>query len=166
MLRQEDESSPVQLAKPSVDLKEQSLEQLLEEWHNKALHGRYPGHLKSNNIIKSESLTYLKAGYLFPETEGRIVAIQDQVVPTRAYIKRITGRNIPTDMCRKCAKTLETIQHVTSSCPIMAPKDYTERHNAMARVYHRELAKKAGLIQDQGKPHTYNTNHVMFWKTT
>ncbi|XP_045460973.1 uncharacterized protein LOC123671267 [Harmonia axyridis] len=157
----EDESSPLQLARPSLDLKEQSLKQLSEEWHNKALHGRYPGHLKSNNIIKSESLTYLKAGYLFPETEGRIVAIQDQVVSTRAYIKRITGRNIPTDMCRKCAKTLETIQHVTSSCPIMAPKDYTERHNAMARVYHRELAKKAGLIQDQGKPHTYQPRDVL-----
>ncbi|XP_045482183.1 uncharacterized protein LOC123686213 [Harmonia axyridis] len=33
-----------------------------------------------------------EAGYLFPETEGRLTAIQDQVVATRAYLKNIIGK--------------------------------------------------------------------------
>lgn len=170
---QADDFSALQLANPSVNLEERSMEQLSEEWHSKALHGRYPGGLKSDNVLRSESLTYLKAGYLYPETEGRIVAIQDQVVPTRAYMKRITGRNIPTDVCRKCSKSLETIQHVTSSCPILAPKDYMERHNAMAKVFHRELAKKTALIRDTGTLYTYqpcsvleNDVYKLYWDTT
>lgn len=158
---QADEYSALQLAKSSVNLREQSLEQLSEEWHSKALHGRYPGNLKSDNIIKNESLTYLKAGYLHPETEGRLIAIQDQVVPTRAYIKRITGRNIPSDLCRRCSRALETIQHITSSCPILAPKDYMERHNAMARVYHREIATKTGLLQSNDGFHSYQPRDVL-----
>ncbi|XP_045463804.1 uncharacterized protein LOC123673362 [Harmonia axyridis] len=158
---QADEYSALQLAKSSVNLREQSLEQLSEEWHSKALHGRYPGNLKSDNIIKNESLTYLKAGYLHPETEGRLIAIQDQVVPTRAYIKRITGRNIPSDLCRRCSRALETIQHITSSCPILAPKDYMERHNAMARVYHREIATKTGLLQSNDGFYSYQPRDII-----
>ncbi|XP_044754301.1 uncharacterized protein LOC123313441 [Coccinella septempunctata] len=170
---QADESSALQLAKPTINLREQTLEQLSEEWHSKALHGRYPGNLRSDSILRSESLTYLKAGYLFPETEGRIVAIQDQVIPTRAYIKRITNRNIPTDVCRKCSKFLETVQHVTSSCPILAPRDYMERHNAMAKIFHRELAKRTALMHEEGNLYTYqpcsvleNENFKLYWDTT
>ncbi|XP_044748928.1 uncharacterized protein LOC123309723 [Coccinella septempunctata] len=136
-------------------------EMLIQEWHSKALHGRYPGCLKNNQVKKKESLTYLTAGYLFPETEGRLIAIQDQVVPTRSYIKNITGRNIPTDKCRKCSQVTESIQHVTSSCSVLAPVDYMQRHNAMAKVYHQAIAKKYGLITKTVKPFEYCPNNIL-----
>lgn len=88
------------------------------EWSTKALHGRYPSHLGSNEVNKFESLTYLLAGYLFPETEGRVLAIKDQVVATRLYMKHIAKQDVPSDRCRKCSHAAEYIQHITSSCSI------------------------------------------------
>lgn len=169
---QEDENlSPLNLA-GQLDPPRSTLEQLSQEWRGKALHGRYPGSLGKSEINKRESLTYLRAGYLFPETEGRMVAIQDQVIPTRSYIKNITGRNIPTDKCRKCLQATESVQHITSSCPILAPTDYTQRHNAMARVYHQAIAKRCGLIRNLKKPFEYhpigvleNDNFKLYWDT-
>lgn len=134
---------------------------LLEEWHSKPLHGRYPEALKDKRVNQQLSLTYLKSGYLFPETEGRITAIQDQVVPTRAYLKHIAKKNLPTDRCRKCSQHLETIQHITSSCSILAPKEYTARHNAMAKVFHQAIAIKAGLILTFKKAYEYLPKAVL-----
>ncbi|XP_045480892.1 uncharacterized protein LOC123685281 [Harmonia axyridis] len=169
---QEDENlSPLNLA-GQLDPPRSTLEQLSQEWRGKALHGRYPGSLGKSEINKRESLTYLRAGYLFPETEGRMVAIQDQVIPTRSYIENMTGRNIPTDKCRKCLQATESVQHITSSCPILAPTDYTQRHNAMARVYHPAIAKRCGLIRNLKKPFEYhpigvleNDNFKLYWDT-
>ncbi|XP_045480887.1 uncharacterized protein LOC123685276 [Harmonia axyridis] len=145
---------------------------LTERWHGMTLHGRYPEALKNNNVNKEQSLEYITAGYLYPETEGRLVAIQDQVVPTRAYIKNITKRYLPSNKCRKCSQGLETIQHVTSSCSILAPKEYTDRHNAMAKVYHQAIAIRTGLILTSRKPYEYvpkavmeNENYRLYWDT-
>lgn len=109
---------------------------------------------------------------MFPETEGRTIAIQDQVVPTRSYIKNITGRNILTDRCRKCSQAIESIQHVTSSCSVLAPTDYTQRHNEMAKVYHQAIAKKYGLIKRTLRPFEYqpssvleNESYKLYWDT-
>lgn len=171
--REDDNLSPLNLGGELEPNQGVTPEQVTQEWHSKALHGRYPGSLEKSNVDKKESLTYLRAGYLFPETEGRLVAIQDQVIPTRAYIKNITGRNILTDKCRRCSQATESVQHVTSSCPILAPTDYTERHNAMAKVYHQAIAAKAGLINKIRKPFEYrpcrvleNDNYRLYWDTT
>lgn len=135
-------------------------EELSEMWHSKALHGRYPEALKKRSIDKERSIAYLKSGYLFPETEGRLAAIQDQVVPTRSYQKNITGRNLRSDKCRKCSQAPETIQHVTSSCPVLAPREYTDRHNAMARAFHQAISLKYGLIKNKKKIHEYSPKEV------
>ncbi|XP_045482803.1 uncharacterized protein LOC123686614 [Harmonia axyridis] len=158
--REDDRLSPLNLA-GQIEPQQLTIEKLTQEWHSKALHGRYPGTLKNDHVNKEYSLTYLKSGYLFPETEGRLIAIQDQVVPTRSYIKNITRRNIPTDKCRKCSQVTESIQHVTSSCSILAPTDYTQRHDAMARVYHQAIAKKCGLIKKTVRPFEYRPSNIL-----
>lgn len=154
----------------SVD---RTIEDLIEEWCSKALHGRYPACLKKENIYKKESLTYLTAGYLFPETEGRLMAIQDQVIPIRMYQKNIAKLDVPSDRCRKCSQAPETLQHVTSSCPILAPRDYLERHNSMAKIYHQQIALKLGLIRENLPTHIYvpkpllqNARYKLYWNCT
>lgn len=154
----------------SVD---RTIEDLIEEWCSKALHGRYPACLKKENINKKESLTYLTAGYLFPETEGRLMAIQDQVIPIRMYQKNIAKLDVPSDRCRKCSQAPETLQHVTSSCPILAPRDYLERHNSMAKIYHQQIALKLGLIRENLPTHIYvpkpllqNARYKLYWDCT
>ncbi|XP_044766186.1 uncharacterized protein LOC123322308 [Coccinella septempunctata] len=153
--------TPLNLAAHTQQAQQATMSGFAEEWHGKALHGRYPTALKRENVDRERSVTYLKAGYLFPETEGRLAAIQDQVVPTRAYLKNIAKKNMITDKCRKCSHATETIQHVMSSCPILAPREYTDRHNAMAKVYHQELALKYGLIRKPKKVHKYAPKELL-----
>ncbi|XP_044766299.1 uncharacterized protein LOC123322418 [Coccinella septempunctata] len=138
-----------------------SIQELSEVWQGRALHGRFPTVLKHRKIDRDRSLTYLKAGYLFPETEGRLTAIQDQVVATRAYLKNIIGKNMTTDKCRKCSQSPETIQHVTSSCSILAPREYTDRHNAMAKAYHQAIAKKHGLLETTRPIYEYLPKEIL-----
>ncbi|XP_044749653.1 uncharacterized protein LOC123310249 [Coccinella septempunctata] len=59
------------LASRNLPAEPPNISELSEIWHGKALHGRYPNALKRNRIDKERSVKYLKAGYLFPETEGR-----------------------------------------------------------------------------------------------
>ncbi|XP_045466652.1 uncharacterized protein LOC123675347 [Harmonia axyridis] len=162
--------SALRLSEPDVQCSDRSMEQLIEEWNAKALHGRYPGCLKKEEVNRVESLTYLRAGYLYPETEGRLLAIQDQVMPTRMYQKHIAKLDIPSDRCRKCLRAPETIQHITSSCPILASREYLERHNSMARIYHQKIALNLGLLRDETPNHLYapktlmeNARYKLYW---
>ncbi|XP_066901337.1 uncharacterized protein [Halyomorpha halys] len=56
----------------------------LAEWKSKSLHGRFYSQLNEPSIDKERSVEWLKAGRLFSETEGFVVAIQDQVIATRS----------------------------------------------------------------------------------
>ncbi|CAK1602644.1 unnamed protein product [Parnassius mnemosyne] len=92
----------------------------------------------------------VKLGSLFPETEGFLIAIQDQVINTRNYKKYILkDPNMQNDSCRKCHRLPETIQHITSACPSLAQTDYTHRHNQVANYVHQKLANKYNLIPNQ-----------------
>ncbi|KAI5735171.1 hypothetical protein M8J77_015160 [Diaphorina citri] len=44
-------------------------------------------------------------------------------------------------MCRLCNQITESIQHLTSGCKVLAPKEYLNRHNLVANIIHQELAK-------------------------
>ncbi|XP_045463785.1 uncharacterized protein LOC123673343 [Harmonia axyridis] len=165
--------SPLRLSDSDFALPIRTQQNLQEEWKAKVLHGRYPNNLDNSNVKKKESLTYLKAGYLFPETEGRLLAIQDQVIPTRSYLKNIAGQQLTSDLCRKCKLGREHIQHVTSGCSILAPREYTDRHNQMAKVYHQAMALKLKLIKTKRKNHLYSPENVLeneefklYWDTT
>lgn len=165
--------TPLNLSSATAPLLGVTVENLREEWYSKPLHGRYPRNLKSKAVNEKESTTYLTSGYLFPETEGRILAVQDQVVGTRAFLKRIAGQNLPSDQCRRCNQATEHIQHITSSCPIMAPREYLERHNAVCKIYHQAIGISIGLIKDITKNHTYlpsdvleNDRYKLYWDTS
>jgi hypothetical protein len=61
-----------------------------------------------------------KAGELFPETTGFMIAIQDQVIsrPSNNYNTHILKD--PNDICGKCRTKLETIQHITGGLSALA----------------------------------------------
>ncbi|XP_066904320.1 uncharacterized protein [Halyomorpha halys] len=56
-----------------------SQDERLVERKNKSLHGRFYSQLNEASIDKERSVEWLKAGKLFSETEGFVVAIQDQL---------------------------------------------------------------------------------------
>jgi len=63
---------------------------------------------------------------LFTGTEGLLTAIQDQVIPTRNYKKYIFKQPNIDELCRRCGKESETIQHITAACEQLAPNEYVE----------------------------------------
>ncbi|XP_063891152.1 uncharacterized protein LOC110374959 [Helicoverpa armigera] len=141
--------------------------QKIEDWKKKVLHGRHPHDLEQPHIDTIASNKFLKIGSLFPETEGFIIAIQDQIINTKNYRKYIIKDPTATnDKCRKCHTQPETIQHITGACTTLTQTDYTHRHNQVANIIHQKLALKHKLIQDTNTPYYKYTPQTILENTT
>jgi hypothetical protein len=65
------------------------------------------------------------------------------------------------ELCRRCGKELETIQHVTAACEQLASTEYAKRHDAVAKVIHQKLAAAAELIEDISPYYRYTPANVL-----
>jgi hypothetical protein len=96
----------------------------------KFLHGRYFKELERPEIkIQASHHAWLKKSNIHPETEGFIFAIQDRVINTRNYKKHICGWQLIIDKCRFCGTEGETVEHIISSCTVLAQSEYKKRHS-------------------------------------
>jgi hypothetical protein len=111
---------------------------------------------------------------MFIESEGHIMAIQDQVLPTKNCRKYIMNDNTVTDdKCNKCESRRETTEHILSECRALAAKEYVNRHNNIDKILHHKLAMKRGLIETNTPyykytPHTIleNERYKLYWDRT
>ena len=88
---------------------------------------------------------WLKKGYLKKETEGLIVAAQDQAL-RRKWIRRNIDKEKISAKCRLCSENDETIAHVLSECKQLAQNEYKKgRHDKIAAAIHWHLCKKYGF---------------------
>ena len=74
---------------------------------------------------KTRSSGYSK-GDLKAETESEIVAAQDQALQTKYCATKILSTEIDSK-CRLCQQFDETIDHIISTCPILAKEQYTKK---------------------------------------
>lgn len=133
----------------------------IDRWAGKELHGRYWNSLQGEEIDRQASLEWLRQGNLFPETEGFVLSIQDQVIRTRNYEKHIMKERMETDKCRKCNVQAETVEHIISGCGRLAPTRYLARHNAAAMIVYLEILKICDIHHDSETPYyRYNPNPV------
>lgn len=146
--------------------------QKLQNWLQKSLHGRHRRDLLNPNIDKVSSNMWLKRGELFPETEGFMLGIQDQVIDTRNYRKFIIKDNT-SDLCRHCHSASETIQHITGACRSITQTDYKHRHDQVAAIIHQYLAFKYSLITEKTAYYKYtpaiileSVHHKLYWDRT
>jgi hypothetical protein len=58
----------------------------------------------------------------------------------------------------------ETIEHIISSCTVLAQSEYKKRHDIFAKIIHMNLAVKFNLLKDT-QPHYIYKNKVV-WKMT
>ena len=115
-----------------------------------------------------------KKGNIYPETEGFLLAIQDQVIATRNYFKHIIkDTSTQDDKCRKCNLTSETIDHITAACKILAVTEYTDRHNIAAKIIHKALTNEYELENNTMPYYKYtpttiieNEQYKLCWDTT
>jgi hypothetical protein len=120
-------------------------------------------------------LNWLKKSNIHPETEGFIFAIQDRVINTRNYKKHICGLESIIDKCRICGTEGETIEHIISSCTVLAQSEYKKRHDTriFAKIIHMNLAVKFNLLKDTQPHYIYkpescleNENYKLYFDRT
>ena len=125
-----------------------TLDEQLQQWKSKPLHGRYPTLLESEYIDKTASTAYLRHSNLFVETEGFVAAIQDQVIATRVYRRNVFGEHQDPVKCRMCNLKDEYLDHIISGCSVLAPKAYLDRHNRIGKIIHQNLREKYMGLQE------------------
>ena len=111
-------------------------------WLRGCSHGVF--HKTNQKEIRNAKLTYewLRTGCQRSETEALIVAAQDGVIMTRAYMVRVL--KIPVSVQCRCHKMPETIGHIRSKCENYFWSLYMERHNVRA-VVHYHLCTMLGF---------------------
>jgi hypothetical protein len=65
------------------------------------------------------------------------------------------------ELCRRCRKKLETIQHITTTCKQLAPTEYVKRHDGLAKDIHQKLAGAAELTEDKSPFYKYTPANVL-----
>jgi hypothetical protein len=71
------------------------------------------------------------------------VAAQDQAISTDYFKRKILKEEIESG-CRLCKEYEETIDHLTSGCPIMAKNEYI-RHDKVCTYLHYSICKTLGI---------------------
>ena len=99
--------------------KTKNINELKEGWKDKPVHGKYPICASDRDVNFSLTHQWLASPGLKSETEGFIIAVQDQSLPTRNFQANIS-ENSTDPKCRICDKHTETIGHLVSCCPILA----------------------------------------------
>ena len=99
------------------------------------MHGYYALRSKDADIDQLNTHQWLRCAGLKAETEGFIMGAQDQSLFTRNYQANII-RDGTDPICRLCEDKVETIDHLVAGCPILAPKEYKDRHEKMGQYLH------------------------------
>ena len=129
------------------DKKKELTEARKHKYLQKKLH---PVFYKETMDVRDEenSWNWLKNGYLKKETEGTILAAQDQALRTNWIKSNVDKENI-SSKCRMCGEREETIAHIVSECQKLAQREYKSwRHDKVAAVIHWYLCKKFGFECD------------------
>jgi len=116
------------------------------------MHGQLPRNLDEKLVDIEQSYRSLKSGDIKGETESTIVAAQDQVISTN-YFKNKILKEETESKCRLCKQYEETIDHLTSGCPILAKNEYLMRHDKVCTHLHYSICK-ALSIETTNKSHT------------
>lgn len=140
----QNEPSIEQIKKFKRELKENNITQRKTKWRIKNMHGQIVKETEKPSINQTKSWEWLKIGELKIETEALITACQEQSVATKYLQTKIykTGND---PHCRLCKTESETIHHILSGCPILAKKEYLERHNSAAARIHWDICREYGI---------------------
>jgi len=118
-------------------------EKTKEKWHGKRMHGQLPRNLEEKLVDIEQSYRWLKSGDIKGETESKIVAAQDKEISTNSFKNKILKEEIESKL-RLCKQHEETIDHLTSGCPILAKNEYLMRYDKVCTHLHYSICKALG----------------------
>lgn len=116
-------------------VKQQAQDIEVRQWKERELHGRYNKRIREEDVDDYKTNQWLKRTGLKAETEGLIIAAQDQSLPTQSYFARIV-KDSTSPLCKVWHKHEETVDHIISGSPELAKTDHLERHNKAAAYIH------------------------------
>jgi len=91
-----------------------------------------------------QSYRWLKSSDIKGETESTIVAAQDQAINTNYFKNNILKEEFESK-CWLCKQHEETIDHLTSGCPILAKNKYLMRHDKDCAHLYYSICKALGI---------------------
>ena len=65
------------------------------------------------------------------------------------------------ELCRRCGKESETMQHITAACEQLASTEFVKRRDGLAKIIHQKLAEAAELIDDKYAYYKYTPASVL-----
>jgi hypothetical protein len=65
------------------------------------------------------------------------------------------------DKCRICGTEGETIEHIISSCTVLAQSEYKKRHDIFAKIIHMNLAVKFNLLKNTQPHYSYTPETIL-----
>ena len=149
----------------AAELKKEKVIKRTDGWKEKPLHGQYP---KKVEEMETQSWNWLRSGWLKKETEGMILAAQDQALPTRNY-KVTIMKEQGSKKCRMCGERDETVMHILSECEKLAQGEYKKRHDRVASIIHWELCEIHGFrrcknwFEHRAEPVLENNDVKILW---
>ena len=141
-------------------IKTSQIQRNINDLEKMEMHGQYFRELNKPHINKELSLLWNKSTKLKATTESTICAIQEQAITTR-YIEKNIHKTSNTDICRICNIHKETIHHIISGCPTLAPTKYLERHNNVAKYIYLATIKHHNLHSINIPWYTYKPQPVL-----
>ena len=127
----------------AVEFRREIRKQRVDGWHQKVLHGQYMRDTEGK-VSKEDTVEWLRRGRLKNETEGLIVAAQNQALSTNVIKAKIFQLG-SSPMCRLCGAKEETVDHLVSCCETITQTDYKGRHDRVATLIHWSLCKQYGF---------------------
>ena len=103
-----------------------------------------PHNLDEKLVDIEQSHRWLKSGDIKGETESTIVAAQDQGISANHFKNKILKEEIESKW-RLYKQHEETIDHLTSRCPILAKNEYLMRHDKVCSHLHYSICKALGI---------------------
>lgn len=136
-----EQSETKQVKNLKEKVKERYKEEIITKWREKALYGQIKKEVEKETINKEMTWKWLTHTNLKKETEALITACQEQAIATNYMMVKIM-KSDKDPKCRLCRSQNETIHHIVAGCPILAPKAYLDRRNAVAALLHWNMCKK------------------------
>jgi len=99
-------------------------------------------------ISEEDTFLWLSKGDLKVETKSEIVAAQDQALQTKYNETKILNTEMDSK-CRFCQQFDETIDRITSACPILAKEQYVKRHDRACAQLHFSICKETAVQLDK-----------------
>ena len=115
-----------------------------EKWTAKVMHGQFPRQMMGT-ADPLTSWNWLTQQDLKKETEGLLIAAQDQALRTNYVKHRIDKTPGSSPLCRLCRNHYETIDHILNGCPKLSQTEYKCRHDKVAAALHWSLCKECGF---------------------